>query len=104
MADPAQGRENLDPDHGGRPDMEGAHRGGGARFDFGARPHCGFFQHMDFERIAWPGKDEEKSPTPKQCWRSGWPTTPVSTAARCGMTATVTGRSGRGVARAHVRP
>ena len=35
----------------------------GARFDFWVRcPHCGFFQHMDFERIAWPGKDEEKSP------------------------------------------
>ena len=35
----------------------------GARFDFWVRcPHCGFFQHMEFERIAWPGKDEEKSP------------------------------------------
>ena len=35
----------------------------GARFDFWVRcPHCGFFQHMDFERIAWPGKDEGKSP------------------------------------------
>ena len=35
----------------------------GARFDFWVRcPHCGFFQHMDFERIAWPGKDKEKSP------------------------------------------
>ena len=35
----------------------------GARFDFWVRcPHCGFFQHMEFERIAWPGKDEETSP------------------------------------------
>ena len=64
----------------------------GARFDFWVRcPHCGFFQHMDFERIAWPGKDEEKSPDAET-----WPLTPVNTAARCGMTATVTGRSGEG--------
>ncbi|MFQ8890621.1 MAG: hypothetical protein ACLR7Z_21840 [Bilophila wadsworthia] len=61
-------------------------------------PHCGFFQHMDFERITWPGKDEESPRTPKPCWRSGWPTMPVNTAARCGMTATVIGRSGGGVA------
>ncbi len=39
------------------------------------------------------GPKRMRSPrTPKQCWRSGWPITPVNTAARCGMTAT--GRSG----------
>lgn len=37
--------------------------GAGAHFDFWVCcPYCGFFQYVDFERIAWPGKDEEKSP------------------------------------------
>ena len=32
----------------------------GARFDYWVRcPHCGFFQHMDFDRILWPGRYDE---------------------------------------------
>ena len=88
--------KNLDPDHRGRPDLKALTEEAGARFDFWVRcPHCGFFQHMDFERIAWPGKDERKSPDAETVLASGWPLTPVNTAARCGMTATATGRSGR---------
>ena len=32
----------------------------GARFDYWVRcPHCGFSQHMDFERIGWPGRNDD---------------------------------------------
>ena len=49
MANPAQGRENLDPDHGGRPDMEGAHRGGGCPLRFlGALPALRLFPAHGF--------------------------------------------------------
>jgi len=34
-----------------------------ARFDYWVRcPHCGMFQLMQFERIAWPGKDTDEEP------------------------------------------
>lgn len=35
----------------------------GARFDYWVKcPHCGKMQHMEFERLSWPGKDSEKEP------------------------------------------
>ena len=49
MADPAQGRENLDPDHRGRPDLEGAHRGSGCPLRFlGALPALRLFPAHGF--------------------------------------------------------
>lgn len=39
----------------------------GARFDYWVKcPHCGLMLLMDFDRIAWPGKNTEKEPDPEK--------------------------------------
>lgn len=69
----------------------------GARFNFGCAARTAAFSSTWISSASRGPERTRRSPrTPKPCWRSGWPTTPVSTAARCGMTATATGRSGEG--------
>ena len=76
----------------------------GARFDFWVRcPHCGFFQHMEFERIAWPGKDEEKSPDAETVLAKRLATYARALWDGVGRRRPRLGRQERGVARARVR-
>ncbi len=47
----------------------------GARFDYHVRcPHCGMFQLMAFERLAWPDKDTDREPAAEEVFarRLAW--------------------------------